>query len=143
MDDARNPFLLVGAALSALAALLHVGCIFFGAPWYRFFGAGERMAQLASAGSWYPAVVTSVIVALLLTWSLYALSAAGVVPRLPFLRVALCAITGIYLLRGLAVFPLVFFSPGRSTAFWWWSSAICLGIGLIHLVGLRQVWERL
>ncbi|MGQ4584278.1 hypothetical protein [Lysobacter sp. F60174L2] len=36
--------------LNAIAALLHVGCIIFGASWYRFFGAGERMAQLASAG---------------------------------------------------------------------------------------------
>jgi hypothetical protein len=143
MDDARNPFLLLGAALSALAALLHVGCIIFGASWYRFFGAGEKMAQMASAGSWRPTIVTAMIAAVLLMWSLYALSGAGAIPRLPLLRLALCAITGVYLLRGIAVFPLVMFSPGRSTAFWWWSSAICLVIGLVHLVGLRQVWDRL
>jgi hypothetical protein len=143
MDDARNSWLMMGAALSALAAVLHVGCIIFGASWYRFFGAGERMAQLASQGSWYPTVVTFFIAAMLAVWSAYALSGAGIVPRLPLLRLALCAITGIYLLRGMAVLPLVFFSLGRSTPFWWWSSAICLGIGLIHLIGLRQVWERL
>ena len=143
MNDAPNAFLVIGAAMSAVAALGHVGCIIFGASWYRFFGAGERMAQLASAGSWYPAVVTSFIAAMLFAWSLYALSGAGVIPELPLVRVALCAITGIYLLRGIAVLPLVFLSLGRSTAFWWWSSAICLVIGLTHLVGLRQVWERL
>jgi hypothetical protein len=129
--------------MSAVAALLHVACIFFGASWYRFFGAGERMAQLASSGSWYPVVVTSFIAAMLFAWSLYALSGAGVIAKLPLLRLALCAITGIYLLRGVAVLPLVFLSLGRSTAFWWWSSAICLVIGLTHLIGLRQVWERL
>lgn len=143
MDDTRNFFLVIGAALSAIAALLHVGCIIFGAEWYRFFGAGERMAQMAATGSWYPAIVTSLIAAMLFTWSLYALSGAGVIPRLPLLRLALGAITAIYLLRGLAVLPLVFLAPGRSTAFWWWSSAICLVIGLTHLVGLRQAWERL
>jgi hypothetical protein len=143
MDDTRNFFLVIGAAMSAVAALLHIGCIIFGAAWYRFFGAGERMAQMASAGSWYPAIVTSFIAAMLFTWSLYALSGAGVIPKLPLLRLALCAITGIYLLRGVAVLPLVFLALGRSTAFWWWSSAICLVIGLTHLIGLRQVWERL
>ena len=146
MDDTRNSFLLAASVLSALAALLHAGCIVFGATWYRFFGAGERMAQMASAGSWYPTVVTSVIVAVLGTWSLYALSGGGFMPRLPFLRVVLCLVTAVYLLRGVAVFVLVALSLGtlgRSISFWWWSSAVCFIIGVVHLVGLRQVWSRL
>jgi hypothetical protein len=143
IDASPNCWLIAAAALSATAALLHVGCIVFGAAWYRFFGAGERMAQLAAAGSWYPAVITSLIAAMLATWSLYALSAAGVVPRLPLLGPALCMITGIYLLRGLVVLPIAMFYPSRSSAFWWWSSAICLAIGLVHLVGLQQVWAGL
>jgi hypothetical protein len=143
LDDDRNAFLIAGAALSALAAALHVGCIIFGASWYRFFGAGERMAQMAIAGSWYPVVVTAAIAGVLATWSLYALSAAGVAPALPFVRAALCVITGIYLLRGLALLPLAAFSWVKSTPFWWWSSAICLIIGAVHLAGLRQVWGRL
>lgn len=136
-------FLIAAAACSALAALLHVGCIVFGASWYRFFGAGERMAQLAEAGNRYPTYVSSFIVAVLTAWSVYALSGAGVLPRLPLLRAALCAITTIYLARGLAVLPMLLYTRGRGTAFWWWSSAICLGIGMLHLLGLRQVWAQL
>ncbi len=143
MTDARNAFLVIGAAMSAAAALLHVGCIIFGAGWYRFFGAGERMAQMASAGSWYPAVITACIATVLCIWSVYALSGAGIITKLPLLRVALCAVTGIYLLRAIAALPLVLLALGRSTPFWWWSSAICLVIGLTHLIGLRQVWDRL
>jgi hypothetical protein len=145
MNETPNPFLATSATLCALAAALHLACIFFGASWYRFFGAGERMAQLASAGSWHPALVTLAIAVVLGTWSLYALSGAGVVPRLPFLRFALCIITGIFLLRGVAVFPLVALSLslGRSLSFWWWSSAICFTIGFVQLVGLRQVWASL
>jgi hypothetical protein len=120
---------------------LHAGCIVFGAPWYRFFGAGERMAQMASAGHWYPTVVTVAIASVLATWSLYALSGASVIRALPLLRPALCAITAVYLLRGLAILPLAVL--GRTTPFWWWSSAICLLIGAVHLVGLLQVWPRL
>ena len=139
-----NPFLLAGAAMSAIAALLHLGCIVFGPSWYRFFGAGEGMAQLAAAGSPVPARITAGIAAVLTLWSAYALSGAGVIPRLPLLRIALCAIAGIYLLRGAAGFVLAAVAPGeRSVAFWVWSSLICLGIGALYFVGARQVWSQL
>jgi len=141
LEESRNVFLIAGALMSALAAALHIGCIVFGAPWYRFFGAGERMAQMAIAGSWYPAIVTAAIASVLAAWSLYALSGAAVIRALPLLRPALCIITGIYLLRGLVILPLAV--VGKATPFWWWSSAICLFIGAVHLVGLLQVWPRL
>ena len=139
-----NPYLLAGAALSAIAALLHLACIIFGPSWYRFFGAGERMAHLAAAGRIGPAVITAGIAGVLAIWSLYALSGAGVIPRLPLIRSVLCAITGVYLLRGVAGFVLAAAAPGeRSVAFWCWSSVICLVIGAIYFVGTRQVWSQL
>lgn len=129
--------------MSALAALAHLGCIVFGGDWYRALGAGERMAQMAEAGLWYPAVVTLGISAVLLCWALYALSGAGLVRRLPLLRVVLCIITVVYLLRGVVFVPLMPLFPGNSVTFWWVSSAICLVIGLVHLIGLRRAWARL
>ena len=136
----HNRFLIVGAALSALAALLHVACIYFGAPWYRFLGAGEQMARMAEAGSWTPGIITAGIATVLGIWALYALSGAGAIFRLPLLRTALCIITGIYLLRGIAVLPVALLQPHQATAFLWWSSTICLGFGVVHLIGLRQRW---
>ena len=52
MPHRYNEALIAGAVLSALAPLLQVGCIVYGAPWYRFFGAGENMARMAEAGHW-------------------------------------------------------------------------------------------
>lgn len=139
-----NPFLLAGAALSAIAALMHVGCIIFGASWYRFFGAGERMARLSEASSVVPTLITTGIALVLAVWSLYALSAAGVISRLPLIRVVLCAIVGVYLLRGLAGLTLAVVAPGeRSIAFWCWSFVICICIGTLYLVGTQQVWRQL
>ena len=129
--------------MSGLAALLHFGCIVFGPSWYRFLGAGEEMAQLAASGHWYPTAVTLVIAIILALWSLYALSGAGVIRKLPLVRVALCIITGVYLLRGVAFVPLMPYFPGNSMSFWLISSAICLVFGVVHLVGLRQVWAHL
>lgn len=142
MERTPNRFLVAGAAMSALAALLHLGCIVFGAPWYRFLGAGEHMAQMHIAGHWYPTVATLVISGVLLAWSAFALSGAGLIRRLPLTRLALSAITGIYLLRGVAFTPLMAYFPGNSATFWFWSSSICFAIGAVHLIGLRQVWRR-
>lgn len=146
MSAPVNPWLLVGALLSALAALLHLLIIVKGGPWYRLFGAGERFARMAEAGQWFPALVTAGIAAVLLVWSAYAMAGAGwlVDPaRLPWLKLGLSAITAVYLLRGLAVLPLWWWAPTQATPFWWWSSAICLSYGLVHLLGLSQAWERL
>lgn len=135
--------LILAAVLSTLAALLHIGCIVFGAPWYRFFGAGEKMARMAEAGSWQPTIVTAGITVVLLIWALYALSGAQVIGRLPLLRACLCAITAVYLLRGLVVFPVAILMPAQNTPFLWWSSLICLGFGVTHAIGVRQAWHRL
>src|SRR5215208_488965 len=74
--------LLLGAGLSGAASLLHVAIILGGPDWYRFFGAGERMARLAANGSPYPVMVTAGIALVLALWSLYALSGARVIGRL-------------------------------------------------------------
>lgn len=143
MSDDYNSFLIIGAGFSAVAAAMHIGCIFYGASWYRFFGAGERMAQLSLEGSLIPTYITSLITAVLISWSFFALSGAGVITKLPLVRLALCGITSIYLLRGIGGLPLLPFAKGRSKLFWWWSSAICLFVGILHLVGLVQVWNHL
>jgi hypothetical protein len=141
--ESVNLALVAAATLSALAALLHVGCIVFGAPWYRFFGAGEQMAKMAERGEWRPTLITSVIVLVLSAWAAYALSGAGVLPRFPLLRTALCLIAGVYTLRGVA--GLVIAASGRvaNRRFWIWSSLICLVFGLTHAVGLVQRWPQL
>ncbi len=101
------------------------------------------MARMADAGHWYPTVATLIIAGILSIWALYALAGAGVIRKLPLLRLALCAITAVYLLRGTVFLFLMPYFPGNSTTFWITSSAICLGFGIVHLIGLRQVWKRL
>jgi hypothetical protein len=143
MQSTVNIPLAVGALLSAVAALLHLGIIAGGPAWYRFFGAGERFARAAADGRWYPTVVTLGIAAVLFVWSAYALAGAGVVARLPLLKAALVGITAVYLVRGIAFAPLVLAKGGTITPFVVWSSLICLGYGVVHLVGLVQRWTAL
>lgn len=138
-----NKLLVVGALLSASAAVLHLFIIVGGPDWYRFFGAGERFAVAAAQGHYHPALVTAGIAAVLGVWSAYALAGAGAIRRLPLLRSVLVAVTTIYVVRGLAFAPAVLAAGGHMTPFVLWSSAICLGLGIIHLVGLIQRWPAL
>ena len=138
-----NIWLIVAGTLSAIAAFLHLGCIYFGAAWYRFFGAGEHMATLAAQGSIEPVLITALIASVLFIWSLYAFSAAGLIVKLPLIRTALLLITLIYLVRGAAGFMLIQHPMGRSPDFWIWSSLICLSFGVVHLIGLKKQWKNL
>lgn len=141
MTSHYNAMLVLAGCLSAVAALLHVGIILGGAPWYRFFGAGERFASASAAGRSYPAMVTAGIALVLGLWAAYALAGAGVLAPLPWLKLALCVITAVYLLRGLVIVPLLLFARFKATPFIVWSSLICTGYGIVHLVGLTQVWD--
>ena len=134
---------IIAACGSAIAALLHLACIVMGERWYRLMGAGEHMAKLAAAGHPYPTVVTSAISLVLLVWSCYALSGAGVIRPLPFLKAVLVLISLVLLARGL-LFPLLMpVFPGNSMTFWYMSSAICLLLGSCFAMGSWQNWHRL
>jgi hypothetical protein len=135
--------LAVGALLSAAAAVAHLACIFIGAPAYRFMGAGERMARAVEARKLRPTLVTLAVFLVLLVWSAYALSGAGLIATLPFTKVALVIICAAYLARAVA-FPLlkpVF--PENSNTFWLVSSVICGLFGLVHLYGTLFLWQTL
>ncbi len=140
---APNTFLLVAAFSSFTAAALHFAIIVGGPSWLRFFGAGEQYAKAAEAGEVWPYLVTVAIGAILAIWGLYALQGSGLVQGLPlpFLRLGLLAITGVYLVRGLVLIPALLPNVQPYGPFMIWSSVICLVIGLAHAIGLVTQWS--
>ena len=124
------------AGLDFLAAALHVGIVLGGPPWYRFFGAGERMARMAERRHPWPTVVTLAIATALCGFGAYAMTAGGHFPALPWPREVLMAITAVYAFR--AVVPLVL-SPwvaAMRTPFMIVSSLICGVYALAHGMAL-------
>jgi hypothetical protein len=138
-----------GAGLTGAAALLHLAIIFGGPDWYRFFGAGERMARMSARGSVYPSVITAGIASILGLWALYALSGAGVIRRLPLLRPALALIAGVYFARGALGIPAVLLVDGpyadelkgRMT-FMAVSSLTCIFLGFCYAFGAAWAGRR-
>ncbi|PHR57480.1 MAG: hypothetical protein COA43_12130 [Robiginitomaculum sp.] len=144
-----NPYLFIGGMLSFMAAFLHILCIIGGPNYLRFFGAGEGFARFAETGSWIPGVETLIIGIVLIIWGVYAVTGAatpngaGVPLALPFLKWILVAITAVYLVRGLVFVPVLLLVGGNISPFAIWSSAICLGLGIVHVIGMYQIWGRL
>ena len=138
----RNPWLVAGGWLSLAASMLHVACIVGGPDWYRFFGAGEMMAQAAEQGEAFPALVTLGIAAVLALWAAYAFAGAGKIARLPLMRTALVAISAIYLLRGAMLVPALTV-PAMGGMFNILSSLIVLVYGLCYAVGTWRAWPQL
>lgn len=138
-----NKWLLLAGGLSLVAALLHLAIIFGGPDWYRFFGAGEEMARAAERGSWRPVFITIAIAAVLLVWAAYAFSGAGLIPRLPLMKLALVLISAVYFLRGVAPLAILIFAPDRMSAFVIWSSLIVLIVGAAYAIGTYSAWHRL
>ena len=138
-----EPWLIAGGILSAIASALHLAIIVGGPSWYRWAHAGDGMVAMAERGEARAWIITLGIAAVLAVFAAYAFSAAGLLPRLPLMRLALVGITGVYLLRGLALGPLLVWKPHLVDNFILWSSLIVLVYGLVHAIGTWLVWPKL
>ena len=136
-----NYWLVVGGVLSAAASLAHIGCIVQGPGWYRVFGAPEPLIRAVENGDPTLHWMTAGIALVLAIWAAYAFAGAGLIRRLPLMRMALAAITAIYLLRGLLIVPALL--KPDAPAFDIWSSLIVLGYGLVYLAGTLRAWPSL
>jgi hypothetical protein len=137
----NNPWLVAGGVLSALASLLHIGCIFEGPSWYRLFGAPEPLIVALENGDPTLHWMTAAIAIILAIWSAYAFAGAGLIRRLPLMRTALVAISAIYFLRGALIIPVML--QANPASFDIWSSLVVLIIGLVYAVGTRLAWDRI
>ena len=140
--------LFSGGVITAGASLLHVAIIIGGPDWYRFFGAGERMAQRASRGSLSAAAITASIAIALGIWAFYAFSALGMIRTLPFLGTGLALISAVYFGRGILGIPLVLLVDEpylnelkTKMTFMAVTSAICIYLGVCYAAGALLVWK--
>lgn len=138
--------LSIGGICSTLVGLLHIVIVFYGAPAYRYFGAGEEMAVMSENGSLLPAIVTLVIAFVFLIWGLYAFSGVGLIRRLPKLRLVLIIIGSIYTLRGIIIVFQIFeitVLNGPLIVNDLVFSIVSLFVGTVYLAGIRTGWQML
>jgi hypothetical protein len=136
------PRSLFWAALADFAVAAALAVTFFvAAPAYSFFGV-EFLAELAAAGSTLPGITSGGLAILGLVAGIYALSGAGYLRRLPLLKTVLALATIAFLARGAWIaFELArVMHDYRAVRYReLWLSAAALGIGFLHLTGLRHI----
>lgn len=132
--------LKISAGCSAALGLFHVPFLFLGEEAARFFTPPRFVLTLIREGSPWLLLVVAFILIVFGFFSVYALSAAGVIRRLPGRRRVLPVIASLYTLRGLVLLPqlLVLLNhpaaiPPQAPVF----SAIALLVAAIHWIGLR------
>jgi hypothetical protein len=139
----KSYLVFVGLAAAA-GALLHIAILSGGPDWYAFFGAPQGLVDMARAGNVRAPISCLVIAAFLSLLAAYAFSGAGVIRRLPFLRLVLSSIAGVLILRGILFVPLILWRPGtlsgicecRSVdAFIIVTSVLCLAMGIGYALG--------
>ena len=144
MNTLGKRLLRIGAWLNFGIALAHVAIAAVGPRAYLYTGRADLAAQ-AQAGSRLPALLTLGLAFVFLVFGLYALSGAGLIRRLPLLRVGLLAIGSLYTLRGLIVILDILRLvrgagyPLRQTVF----SALALAVGVLYLLGAGRQWRAL
>ena len=136
--------LLAGALANFAIAVLHILIIFNGPEWYLWFGAGERMANLAARHSPVPVLLTLGVTIIFIIMGLYGLSGCRMIKKLPLLRTGLITIAAIYTLRGMGVLPMLWwyiknpqYYPFRFVIF----SLVALVIGIFYTIGIVAVWK--
>lgn len=135
---ARHYIILTGIAALA-GALLHIAIMFGGPDWYDFFGAPQGLVQMARDGNPRAPISCLIIAGILLVFTAYAFSAAGLIKKLPLLRVVTGLIAAVLILRGLIFIPLILLKPEMLTGicdcrnidmFIVVTSLLCLALGV-------------
>ena len=145
MPLSNRTYLLASGSVMLAGALLHIAIIFGGPSWYEFVGAPAGLVAMASTDSLRPAISCLVIAALLVACSAYAYSGAGLIRKLPGLRVVSALIGTGLIVRGVTFVPVAALRPhllsglcGKCqgvNAFVLVTSALCLVIGVGYAVG--------
>lgn len=127
--------LLIGGAIAAGGGLLHVACVAGGPKWYQFFQAPPAIVQSAQQGTWLAPVSTIALGAAMVLAGAYAVSLAGLGPRLPFARTAVAAVALVCALRVVGTALVLVRRPDLFTPFETVASAVFLTVALTYAAG--------
>ena len=130
-------FLCVGAIIGIITALAHLSCIFLGEDCYRSQMAPEFIIRSAVDGTLLAPIATIIVSSLFLVCGLYALSAANIMVRLPFMSAAIHSISAICVVRGFATIPLILAYPEEAGTFVIVAGLIWFSAGVLFIIGFR------
>lgn len=133
--------LKLGAILNFILAIGHLACL----PWlyeaFAVYGIDGMMREMGVNCAALPYIITVALTVCFTLCGVWALSAAGVIRRMPLLWLGIFTISAVFLFR--AGFGLYFMLLNHTAGFPELSAAIAAGfIGLLYLIGgLKKIKE--
>jgi len=132
--------LKIGGYINIIIALGHIIGLFWAEKMFEVTGIGKEMTELAQSHSSLPYLLTIFVAIVFFIFGLYGLSADGKFRKLPFLKLGIFTIGGIYIFRGIGEIVVHSIQNANSTSETI-SSIISLAIGLIFLIGGLNKWK--
>ena len=133
--------LKLGGYINIIIAVAHIVGLIWADQMFEVTGIGKEMLELSEVHVSLPYLMTVFVAIVFFIFGLYGLSAANKFRKLPFLKLGIFAIAGIYIFRGLGelIFDMTMqeASPLAETTY----SLIALAIGLIFLIGGLKKWN--
>jgi len=128
-------FLVLAALISTGTAIAHLSCLYFGPECYAVQMAPTFLVESAKNGTYLAPVLNIFVSTIFLIWGIYALSAARIIRKLPFVKLAIYAIATVCIIRGILPLQLWLRFPEKVN-----DVAIIVGIiwlmtGLFYLIG--------
>lgn len=142
MKNAPSMWILLAAGIAACGVVIHLAAIIGGVSWYAFFGAPPTIVASAREGTWLAPVSAAGIAALMGICMLYALSAAGLMRRLPLLRQGLAGMATVFLVRAFILIQFAIKYPQLLNTFEVIAALVWATAGVGFVVGYRAVRAR-
>ncbi|MDP2301815.1 MAG: hypothetical protein Q8N03_05250 [Ignavibacteria bacterium] len=93
--------LRLGGYINILISVAHLIGLIWSEQMFEVTGIGKEMNELAQIHSSFPYLLTVFVAILFFIFGLYGLSADGKFRKLPFLKLVIFSIAGIYIFRGI------------------------------------------
>jgi len=132
--------LRLGGYINILIAIGHIVALIWAEQMFEVTGIGKEMDSLSATHSSLPYLLTVFVAMVFFIFGLYGLSAEGRFRKLPFLKLGIFTIAGIYIFRGLGEIIVDTCQRTNSSAEMIYS-IVALAIGLLFLIGGLKKWR--
>ena len=133
--------LKLGGYINIVIAIGHIVGLLWANKMFEVTGIGKEMTELAQTHSSLPYLLTILVAIAFFIFGLYGLSADNNFRKLPFVKLVIFTISGIYLLRGIGelIFDLEKQQANQFLEITY--SLIAVFIGLLFLIGGLKKWK--
>jgi hypothetical protein len=133
--------LKLGGYINILIAIGHILGLLWAYKMFEVTGIGKEMKELSQIHSSLPYLLTIFVAIVFFIFGLYGLSADNKFKPLPFLKLGIFSIAGIYLFRGIGELIFDLEKQQASQFLEVTYSMIAVFIGLLFLIGGIRKWK--